>query len=95
MNIVETFRNIFAIPDLRKRIMFTLALLKSSGFFVVTVASKSLNIPATSDTIMWVTANCTFECDLSDFQVDCATAAVAAVATNANKAMKFFMFSFF
>ena len=27
MNIVETFRNIFAIPDLRKRILFTLALL--------------------------------------------------------------------
>jgi len=27
VNIVETFRNIFAIPDLRKRIMFTLAML--------------------------------------------------------------------
>jgi preprotein translocase subunit SecY len=27
VNIVETFRNIFAIPDLRKRIMFTLAIL--------------------------------------------------------------------
>ena len=27
MNLVETFRNIFAIPDLRKRILFTLALL--------------------------------------------------------------------
>lgn len=27
MNIVETFRNIFAIPDLRKRILFTLAML--------------------------------------------------------------------
>src|SRR5205823_13044246 len=27
MNFVETFRNIFAIPDLRKRIMFTFGLL--------------------------------------------------------------------
>ncbi len=27
MNLAETFRNIFAIPDLRKRIIFTFGLL--------------------------------------------------------------------
>ena len=27
MNLVDTFRNIFAIPDLRKRILFTLGML--------------------------------------------------------------------